>query len=844
MAWQSLSGMSGGGNGGGNVGGNGSQDGSQQQGNQPQGTEYTLQGVMRFLQTEWHRHERDRNAWEIERQEMKGRIARLEGSTRKSDSSNKALKKYVNMLEKALKERDSQVKALKAGKEVNMESIRDQKEKASAASKKDHVRPTQDKPHNSFLDVEESEERADEDPDRGSLKGFMDKTQGELTYLMVSPSNPLPPRDPPPPEDILLQPPSFGQGPSQQSLEEMYQQQPRQKNMRESSLSRPSPTPNHHPPPVPTSNLALRNPEVPMSRSLADQQPLPQPTQQEWSTTFQMPEPPEEEVTKINHSFDSYGRPIDLETTTEKEPATEADGWDFNDGAQFPDPEIKPAPQRPDTDLFPVAQDAPKSPNRGPGSHRRKTSISRRKSGEPDLALNQALKVDGGSFKVRFGLRGHLDAVRSVIFTGGGSPGEPEICTAGDDGTIKRWIIPARYDSQPGMHNGPNDLDIQSYFTHRGHTGTVMCLTAWSPSQNFSSGGRAQGDGWIFSGGQDATVRVWERGRVDPKATLDGHTDAVWTVCVLPGTTGAVFGQNNAYGGPDRILLASGAADGTVKVWSISAPPQLVSPSGGSQRRGGRVRGNSMSSGSAFPSSPQPSVASNSPFHYTLIHSISRPNNTASPTCITPLSASGDAFVVSYSDAAVLVYDTRTGEEVASMASLETYNGTESTGVNAIVATTNGLDGSLSFDSGRGLSEDEGVVGGATGSTGGVEGIVISGHEDRFIRFYDANSGKNPERPVDDLHPAYQTSGQCTYNMLAHPAAISALSLSPDGRELVSAGHDASLRFWSLEKRSCTQEITSHRLMRGEGVCSVVWSQDGRWVVSAGGDGVVKVFAR
>ena len=44
---------------------------------------------------------------------MKGRIARLEGSTRKSDASNKSLKKYVNMLEKALKERDAQVKALK-----------------------------------------------------------------------------------------------------------------------------------------------------------------------------------------------------------------------------------------------------------------------------------------------------------------------------------------------------------------------------------------------------------------------------------------------------------------------------------------------------------------------------------------------------------------------------------------------------------------------------------------------------------------------------------------------------------------------------------------------------------
>ena len=88
------------------------------------------------------------------------------------------------------------------------------------------------------------------------------------------------------------------------------------------------------------------------------------------------------------------------------------------------------------------------------------------------------------------------------------------------------------------------------------------------------------------------------------------------------------------------------------------------------------------------------------------------------------------------------------------------------------------------------------------------------------------------------------SSGQCTYTMLAHPSAISSLSLSKDGREAVSAGHDASIRFWSLDKRICTQDIMSHRPMRGEGVCSVVWSQDGRYVVSAGGDGVVKVFSR
>jgi striatin 1/3/4 len=93
---------------------------------------------MRFLQTEWHRHERDRNGWEIERQEMKGRIARLEGSTRKSDASNKSLKKYVNMLEKALKERDAQVKALKAGGEAKAgESIPEGKGKENLAVKKE-----------------------------------------------------------------------------------------------------------------------------------------------------------------------------------------------------------------------------------------------------------------------------------------------------------------------------------------------------------------------------------------------------------------------------------------------------------------------------------------------------------------------------------------------------------------------------------------------------------------------------------------------------------------------------------------------------------------------------------
>jgi striatin 1/3/4 len=153
-----------------------------------------------------------------------------------------------------------------------------------------------------------------------------------------------------------------------------------------------------------------------------------------------------------------------------------------------------------------------------------------------------------------------------------------------------------------------------------------------------------------------------------------------------------------------------------------------------------------MSSGSGFSNSPQASVASSSPFTHTLVHVISRADNTkGSPTCITPLGTSGETFVVSYSDSAVIVYDTKTGEQVGSMDSMETYDGSFKTGVNAIVATTIGLDQANQHHVSSIGGEEENAAGGPTGGRSmagsGVEGTIISGHEDRFVRFFDANSG-------------------------------------------------------------------------------------------------------
>lgn len=568
----------------------------------------------------------------------------------------------------------------------------------------------------------------------------------------------------------------------QPSLEEVYVQQRQRQKQQQSSLGvlGPSPLPNHQPPPVPhSSDMAptSRSPQQPeqssfMSRSFSERQPQQHnppltaiDTRQSPHAGYGFPSN-EDQIEKVSHSYDAYGRPIlsreddEGQRLSEEPESADPDGWNFDDPPEAPQSEEPPRqqevapPQRPDTDVFPSANSTGvKSPTRGGlSSHRRKSSLSRRRQSDGSHELRElstsqstgSVKGEVGPFKIRFALRGHLDVVRSIIFTGGGSPSEPEIGTCGDDGVIKRWIIPASYGNY-GAQGGAssNDLDVQSYFTHRGHTGAVMALAASPASQSISNGGRALGDGWVFSGGQDATVRVWERGRVDPKATLDGHTDAVWTVCVLPGSSASVLGDQSAnHGGPDRVVLASGAADGTILIWAVSTPPQLSSPHTGSRRgAGGSRRANSVSSGSNFPSSPQPSTATGRPFHYSLVHRIERADH-PSPTCISPLSASGDTFVVSFADASVLIYGTRTGEEMVGMASLETYDGTPGTGVNAVAATTIGLDGTLSLDSGRGVTEDEATVHGPTGSSSGVEGMILSGHDDRYIRFFDANSGK------------------------------------------------------------------------------------------------------
>ena len=69
----------------------------------PSGQDWTLSSVLHYLQSEWRKYERDRNEWEIERAEMRARIALLEGERRSFENVKLDFMRRIKMLEYALR---------------------------------------------------------------------------------------------------------------------------------------------------------------------------------------------------------------------------------------------------------------------------------------------------------------------------------------------------------------------------------------------------------------------------------------------------------------------------------------------------------------------------------------------------------------------------------------------------------------------------------------------------------------------------------------------------------------------------------------------------------------------
>ena len=176
-------------------------------------------------------------------------------------------------------------------------------------------------------------------------------------------------------------------------------------------------------------------------------------------------------------------------------------------------------------------------------------------------------------------LTGHTDWVWSVAISppfkiadengngGGGSAAARYIASGSRDKTVRIW------DMETGRQVGE---------PLTGHTGAVWSV-AISPSFKILDGNNGGGGSaavrYIVSGSEDKTVRVWnmETGR-QVGEPLTGHTDWVWSVAISPPFKIADENGNGGGGSAAVRYIVSGSADGTVRVWNMDTGRQVGEP--------------------------------------------------------------------------------------------------------------------------------------------------------------------------------------------------------------------------------------------------------------------------
>ncbi|XP_014636633.1 PREDICTED: striatin isoform X2 [Ceratotherium simum simum] len=159
-----------------------------------------------------------------------------------------------------------------------------------------------------------------------------------------------------------------------------------------------------------------------------------------------------------------------------------------------------------------------------------------------DIANNKdALRK---TWNPKFTLRSHFDGIRALAF----HPTEPVLITASEDHTLKMWNL-----QKTAPAKKSTSLDVEPIYTFRAHKGPVLCVV-------MSSNGEQ-----CYSGGTDGLIQGWNttNPNIDPYDSYDpsvlrgpllGHTDAVWGL---------------AYSAAHQRLLSC-SADGTLRLWNTT----------------------------------------------------------------------------------------------------------------------------------------------------------------------------------------------------------------------------------------------------------------------------------
>ena len=112
------------------------------------------------------------------------------------------------------------------------------------------------------------------------------------------------------------------------------------------------------------------------------------------------------------------------------------------------------------------------------------------------------------------------------------------------------------------------------------------------------------------------------------------------------------------------------------------------------------------------------------------------------------------------------------------------------------------------------------------------EPILASSSSDNTVKFWDVKAEKPADAPVRNL---------------AHPQLVNAIAFDKDGGRLATGGQDGILRIWDVSKKEnpAPKTINAHvppAPQQPQPIYAVLWTPDGKQVITASNDKSIKIW--
>ncbi|KAL0968982.1 hypothetical protein UPYG_G00220820 [Umbra pygmaea] len=496
-------------------GGGGSGMGQQQQDEMPRPQQYTIPGILHYIQHEWARFEMERAHWEVERAELQARIAFLQGERKGQENLKNDLVRRIKMLEYALKQERAKYHKLKYGTELNQGEVK--MPSFESEDTKDPEVPSV--PQNSQLTWKQGRQLLRQYlQEVGYTDTILDvRSQRVRSLLGLSSSEQNGSVETKNLEQIL----NGGESPAKRKGQDMKRNPGdvlETFNFLENADDSDEDEEGDLMEDVDRGKHTIKKHKIKVgNEGLASDLP---------------DDPDTEEALK---EFDFLVNAEDGEGAGEAR--SSGDGTEWAEPLPFPSAGGK---------SFIMGSDEVLESVLGLGDLADLTVSNDEADYSYDMPTNK--DTFRKTWNPKYTLRSHFDGVRALAF----HPVEPVLVTVSEDHTLKLWnlqkTVPAKKSAS---------FDVEPIYTFRAHVGPVLSLAISSSGEQ------------CYSGGMDHTIQWWNipSSSVDPYDTYDpsvlagtwlGHTDAVWGL--------AFSGIKN------RLLSCS--ADGTVKLWN----PQEKNP--------------------------------------------------------------------------------------------------------------------------------------------------------------------------------------------------------------------------------------------------------------------------